>query len=151
MKYLAGLLILILAWVTEANGGAHEEIKKLMDGWVRAYEAGETQKLASLYAEDAELIPARLPFRLEGKEAIETHLAGIFQTFKDRRLFLRQPATRVYNKATVAVTAGYYETSLVDHGGKISRGFGRYTFVWVRFGQRWQIVSQSTSPLPLQP
>ena len=100
------LLWHIACVVAPVSAAGHDEVARMLDQWMEAWRSGDAATLGSLYAEDASYTSALVPFRIEGREAIQGSWAGAFQTFPTRVGNLRQVATRVYSNGAVAAQNG---------------------------------------------
>ena len=115
-------------------------LQALLDGNVDAYTAA--------YADNAVFHSSFTPFRIEGKEAIRAFFSGLFRMYPQRHLFIRQPITRAYNDDLV-IQDSYATLNWSNEEGKTETYDTRGSTVWVKTGERWQIVDQHVSRLPI--
>ena len=92
MKRLTFLIVLLLVFgiAPAAWAGAAEEVAELIEQRVKAFNEGNLEVFMATWADNAVWTPAGSPFRVEGKEAIQSGFAGVFQTFPTRRYVPRQ-------------------------------------------------------------
>jgi len=98
----------IVAWA-----GPAEEIAQVDQQAIQCFNDGNLDKCVALYADDAVSTSAVAPFRIDGKEALQSNYAGVFQNFPTRRFLGRQTAIRVYGGVT-GVLNRYLTLTLVD-------------------------------------
>jgi hypothetical protein len=87
---------------------------------------------------------------LEGRKAIRTWFATMFQDFPTRVGLGRHGITRLYANDTVAVSSSYNDLTFIDRAGRIRRIVSPSTTVLVKVDGRWQIVEQHVSRMPTQ-
>ena len=150
--FVSLLVVLLLVGVAPAAwAGAVEEIAEVMRQRTHAFTEGNLEAWIAGYADDAAITTSLNPFRIEGKEAIQAYYAGVFQTYPTRRVAFRQPAARVYNGNTAAVTNAYLQVTLVDRNGQATTLNLRQSVTWVKQDGRWLIADAHTSRLPTSP
>ncbi len=151
MKRLSCLVWLLLLFGISrgAWAGAAEEIAELGRQRAQAFSEGDLDAWMAAYADDAVFTSSLVPFRIEGKDAIRAHYAGLFRTYPTRRAVTRQPSTRVYNNDTTAVTNGYVHVTYVDRNGRVITLYVRSSATWVKLGDQWRIVDAHGSRLPV--
>ena len=116
-------------------------IRRAVDAWVRAYNAGDAKALASLFRLDGEVIDED-GNRAQGREAIE----GVFH-----RIFKENPKSHVevaiqsirFLSPTVALEEG---TSTAVHNADQPAQRSRYTVVHVKQASMWQMLSARDLP-----
>ena len=151
MKKLFSISIMVLLLVGVAPAawaGAAEEIAEIVRQRAQLFSEGNLEAWMAGYADDAVVTASLIPFRIEGKEALRTYYAGLFQAYPTRRVAIRQPSTRAYNGDTTAVTNDYLQATLVDRNGQATPLYLRRSITWVKQGGRWLIVDAHTSRLP---
>ena len=133
------LLFLPLMWgVPAAWAGPAEDIAQVDSQAIQCFNDG---------AVDAVSTGAVTPFRLEGKEAIQSNYTATFQNFPTHRFVGRQTAIRVYGSNS-GVLDRYFTLTLVDREGKAITVHGRMSVTFAKLGDRWRIVDVHTSRLP---
>ena len=141
------VLIVVSGVVSEVWAGAEEEIARVREQRVQAFQDGNLEAFIDSFADNATVTPPGEPFRIEGKDAIRAYYAGLFQAFPTRRVIARQTSVRVY-EGTTAVVNTYARLTLVDRTGKPTITNGRASFTYVKLGGRWLVVDQHSSALP---
>ncbi len=146
--WLAPLLILGALASIVAAGPAEDEISRIGDQRVKAYNEGNLEAVMAWFADDAVQTVPTLPFRLDGKDAIRANYTSIFQNFPTRLYVPRHRIARVYGDT--AVTNTYFTLTLVDRSGKATVSHGRLDVTYVKQGGSWLVVNQHSSTLPSQ-
>ena len=135
--FIYPLVVLSLVGVVPAAwAGAAEEIAEIARHRAQLFSQGDLDGWMAAYADDAVLTSARVPFRIEGKEALRAYYAELFQAYPTRRTVSRQSSTRVYNGETTAVTNAYVHGTLVDRNGQANALYLRSSITWVKQGGR---------------
>ncbi len=143
--WLCSLLLFGMASVAWA--GPVEEIARVDEQAVQALNDGNLDAYMALHVDDAVLTPSGAPFRIEGKEAIRSFFAGLFQNFPTRRFVERQRTIRVYGGNT-GILNGYFTFTLVDRAGNANTLHARMSVTFVKLGDRWLVVDDHASRLP---
>jgi uncharacterized protein (TIGR02246 family) len=148
-KSIAMLSALILVGLAaESWAGPAEEVAQIAGPRNQAFEQGNAEALTAAFADNAVLTSSLTGFRIEGKDAIRAYFAELFQLYPGRRIFARQPNTRVYNDDLV-VQNSYNALYLTDQQGQVTQLTLRASMVWAKVGGRWQIVDQHVSRIPV--
>ena len=146
------LVVLLLVGIAPATwAGSAAEIAEIVQQRIHAFTEGNLEAWMAGYTNDAVITTALVPFRIEGKDAIQAYYAGVFQTYPTRRFVNRQWSIRVYNGDTTAVTNAYLHGTLVDRNGQANTLYLRGSTTWVKQGGRWLIADVHTSRLPASP
>lgn len=120
--------------------GSDTEILSLFDEWNAALQTGDPDSVAALYADDAVLLPT-----ISNKVR---HDHGEIRDYFV--LFVGMVPTGVIDEANVrvfgdlAINSGLYTFTFAD-GGTVA---ARFTFVYRRSGDRWQIIEHHSSRMP---
>ena len=148
MRKLAVIVTVAAALVITAvqgQGKTDPALNKLAAEWAAAYNAKDAAKVASLYADDAVLLPPNLPM-VKGRANIEAHFKGEIQ----------QGVTNLQLKPMESVISGSQafeagtSTATVP-GGQTDQG--KYLVVLKRVGNDWKIaydIYNSDAPLAPQ-
>jgi uncharacterized protein (TIGR02246 family) len=148
-KSIATLCALILVGLAaESWAGPAEEVAQINGPRGKMFEEGTAEALTAAFADNAVLTSSLSGFRIEGKEAIRAYFVELFQLYPGRRLFTRQPSTRVYND-DLLIQNVYNALYLTDQKGQVTQLTLRATLVWAKVGGHWQIVEQHVSRLPV--
>jgi uncharacterized protein (TIGR02246 family) len=147
--------------VSEARMGSNPpgqmaQIEALENAWEAAWEAKDAAAFAANYAEDAEMINP-IGGILSGREAIRAQHALLFAgpfatstlTVDPRRIeFLTGTIAIVYLDMTFTGFSGLPGGLRATEPGVLR---GRITWVVMKQGGKWQIVSQQMTPFPPLP
>ena len=149
MKRSTQSFAFLLFWGMAATAwaGPTEDIAQVDSQAIQCFNEGHADQCVVLYADDAVSTGAVAPFRLEGKEAIQSSYAATFQNFPTHRFVGRQTAIRVYGSNS-GVLNRYFTLTLVDRESKVTTIHGRQSVTFVKLGDRWRIVDVHISKLP---
>jgi uncharacterized protein (TIGR02246 family) len=142
--------LLVFGFATQSWAGPAEEVARIAAARFQAFEDGSVDGYTANFADNAVLTSSISAFRIEGKEAIRAYFVETFQLYPKRRLFGRQPVTRVYNDDLV-VQDSYNVLNLTDPAGKVTVLPLRASVTWSKLGGQWQIVDQHVSRVPMAP
>lgn len=122
------------------------QIAGLFDTWNKALQTGDSQKVASLYAKDAVLLPTV-------SNKVRTNHAEIVDYF-DKFLQSKPVGKKVKTVVNVldkdsAIDTGVYEFTLTDKAsGKKRVVEARYTYAYEKIDGKWLIVNHHSSAMP---
>jgi uncharacterized protein (TIGR02246 family) len=152
MKRMISLLavFLLLNASPLAWAGPEDEIARLLQQLDQAFNEGNLEAYMAPYADQAVFTPPNVPFRIEGKQAIRAYYAGVLQAFPTRQVVPRQPAIQIYADTT-AIVSRYNQAMFVDRSGKVTNFYVRQSYTWVKLGERWTLIEQHYSALPVPP
>jgi uncharacterized protein (TIGR02246 family) len=139
-----------MGFAAEVWAGPAEEVAQIAGPRLQAFQDGNLDAYVAAYADNAVVQSSLSPFRIEGKEPIRAYLAELFHIYPGRRVFIRQPLTRVYNDDLV-IQNNYLVLYVTDQKGQVTALPLRSSVTWAKLGGRWQIVDTNTSRLPLAP
>ena len=149
MKHFVQLLCaLTLMLASQVQAGPAEEVAEIAGPRLRALVQGDVDGYTAAYADNAVLSSSLSAFRIEGKEAIRAYYVELFQNYPRRRVLQRQPLVRVYNEDLV-VQNSYSVLYLTDSKGQALVYHVRSSVTWSKINNRWQVVDQHTSRLPV--
>jgi len=150
-RFIVALSTLILiGFVAQAWAGPAEEVAQISGARGQAFEEGTVDAYSADFADNAVLTSSLSAFRIEGKAAIRSYFAELFQLYPKRRVFTRQPAMRVFNDDLVVQNA-YFALHLTNQKGDVTIFQLRSSVTWGKISGRWQIVDQHVSRLPMAP
>jgi len=137
-------VVLALA-ATPAAAGPAEEASAVIDKWLKAFNANDTDAVVKLYTQNAMLFGTSSPYLSEGTDAIRAYFSRLPRS-GDKVVFsmLRM---MVLDDGAVAGT-GYYEFTLAAPDGKLVVSAARFTMVIVKVGNTWLIAQHHSSPRP---
>jgi uncharacterized protein (TIGR02246 family) len=148
-KYLL-VLGLLIGTCSGTKAGPAEKIAQLMQQLDQTFNEGNLDAYMAPYADNTVFSPPNVPFRIEGKDALRAYYAGTLQAFPRRRVDARQPSIQVYDGKT-AVVSRYNRATFVDKSNNVTNFYLRQTYTWVKLGERWTLVEQHYSTLPILP
>ncbi|MCX4907610.1 SgcJ/EcaC family oxidoreductase [Streptomyces sp. NBC_00878] len=132
--------------VSQAAKPTKKQIAALFDGWNKALQTGDSEKVADRYAKDAVLLPTASPI-------IRTDRAGIVDYF-DHFLLNKPKGEKIKSVINIldndsALDAGLYVFHLTDPTTGVKRDVeARYTYEYEKRGGKWLIVNHHSSVLP---
>jgi uncharacterized protein (TIGR02246 family) len=153
MKFSRNLITaLLLLWSEPfAMATPQDEIAALARAQSDAFNQGNVNWYMEAFADDAVLSPPGGSVRLIGKDAIKAGMVAFFQAFPGRESIPHDTVVRLYNDATVAIRNELRDEKLVDRNGEARTQKTRFTQVLVRVGDRWLVVEQHNSRIPIPP
>ena len=147
MKYIVCLVLsLVVFWMNPtAWAGDKEEVAAAMEKWRVAFQADSPEPTVALYDKEAVLWGTTSRIRRDDPAAIRDYFAKGISAFPVRKVTFKDPLIRVYGN--IAINTGYYTFSLVIKGE--TKTFpARYSFTYVKRGDRWLIVDHNSSAMP---
>lgn len=123
-----------------------KQIAALFDGWNKALQTGDPQKVSARYAKDAVLLPTASP-------EIRTDHVGIVDYF-EHFLDAKPRGEKIRSVINVldensAIDAGLYKFHLTDaKSGERRTVEARYTYEYEKHNGQWLIVNHHSSVLP---
>jgi uncharacterized protein (TIGR02246 family) len=125
---------------------AKEEVQRLNDQVLSAAAKGDFAPWANLLDDDLEVFD-HVPYLFEGKGSFLEYLQSAVAGAEKTTYTFHQSSYRAVSDDTVVVNA-YDRLATVPKGGGLSVQCGRATWIYVRKGRDWKIVSAHFSPLP---
>ncbi len=138
----AASVLTVADWSREDRDGPdmNEDIKDAKKPWVAAYNRGDLAGVASLYAENATMLPPNMD-EVRGREAIQQFIAAYREQFGVQGITLE--LVEVDSDGDLGYHMGRYS---MRPGGEM----GMYLVVFKRLGGEWKIVCDMfSSSLPL--
>ena len=120
-----------------------EKIGSLFTLWNSSLQTGDPDKVARTYADDAVLLPTMSKKIRRGHEEIEDYFKNFLKL--GPRGKIEEESIRVYGD--IAINSGLYTFCIVKDGIP-SHVKARYTFIYRKLGDKWQIVEHHSSFLP---
>lgn len=123
---------------------AHTDIHSLFEIWNEALKSGNPENVAALYAPDAILLPTV-------SNQVRHNTSEIVDYFT--HFLLNKPTGRILESnvrifGDHAINSGIYEFALCPTDKPTSVIQARFTFVYRRNGDDWQIVEHHSSKMP---
>ncbi|AEG32306.1 SgcJ/EcaC family oxidoreductase [Thiomicrospira cyclica] len=118
--------------------------EQLFTLWNEALASGDARYVASLYSDDAVLLPTVSNLPRSGLAEIEAYF---------KHFLLKQPSARVLQRivrkgCNKLTDAGVYEFTVGGEGVKRKVVKARYTFVYAFHAGRWKILHHHSSVMP---
>ena len=134
------------AGAMESGGGAagtedaRQAIAASNQRWEEAALAGDAAGVASLYADDAVLMPPGVP-RAEGRAAIESALAAMFEAAPATSVSIESDATTFSESGELAYDVGTYAMAGTTPDGEAWEDKGKFIAVLKNVGGEWKIAA----------
>jgi len=120
-----------------------EKIDSLFTIWNSSLQTGDPDKVARTYSDDAVLLPTMSKKIRRGHEEIEDYFKHFLKL--EPRGKINEENIKVYGD--IAINSGLYTFCIVKDGIP-SHVKARYTFIYRKVGDKWQIVGHHSSVLP---
>lgn len=152
MKSTITIAILVACWSSavcaQTVRQAEDEgaIRKAVEAYVAAFNAGDAKALAALWSPEAVYTNPISGEEVTGREAIEQQFAGIFAGLKDAKLSVATQAIR-FISPNVAVEDGTASVAAADQEPEDST----YTAVYVKRDGQWLLDRVSEEDTPVVP
>ena len=127
-----------------AQDTAKKEVLDAEEQRVRAVKSGDPAAIAPFYADDFLLTTERF-----GKGRVLTKAQFLQMYGSNKQHDVKDAHDNILARAygnTVVLTG--HSTTVLRYNGKASRGPRLFTFVWVKQGGRWEVVSGHISDIP---
>ncbi|MGH7961728.1 MAG: YybH family protein [Candidatus Binatia bacterium] len=126
---------------------ARDEIQTMTEQLLSAFNKGDPVPFMNALDEDLEVFD-HAPYRFDSKAGFLAYLQGVMAGAEAASVVFHQPSYRTFNDTTGVVNT--YDTfTLVPKGGGTPQvQANRTTYVYVKKGGQWKIVSAHFSPLP---
>ena len=129
-------------------GRAEGRVAAAASSWAQALGQDEPDKVLPLYAEDAVLWGTLSPSLRADRAALRDYYVTAFKVLPGLKVSFGEQRIRVYGGA--AVNSGYYTFSFTKDGEAKTLP-ARYSFTYVKSGDRWLIVDHHSSAMPPAP
>jgi uncharacterized protein (TIGR02246 family) len=116
-------------------------IRRVVDAFAKAYDAGDSKAVAALFAPDAEIVSEDGTTQ-QGRDAIETEFADVFKQHPKASIKIEVKSIRFVSPA-LAIEEG---TSIVSHDPDEPVEHTRYEVVHVKQSGVWQMASARDLP-----
>lgn len=124
-----------------------EEVQRINEQVLSAAAQGDFAPFVNVLDDDLEVFD-HVPYLFEGKGSFLEYLQSVVAGAESTTFTFHQSSYRAVSETTVVVNA-YDRLTTVPKGGGLARvQCGRSTWVYVRKGKDWKIVSAHFSPLP---
>ena len=142
------LNIVLLSLATVASAGPKEDVAAATSTWAAALGEDDPDKVLPLYADDAVFWGTLSPTLRSDRAALRDYFVTAFKVLPGLKVAFGDELIRVYGGT--AVNTGYYTFSYVKDGEAKSLP-ARYSFTYVKRGDRWLIVDHHSSAMPSAP
>jgi uncharacterized protein (TIGR02246 family) len=142
------LSIVLLSFASNALAGPKEEVAEATLAWGRALGEDDPDKVLPFYANDAVLWGTLSPTVRADRAALRDYFVTAFKVLPGLKVAFGDQLIRVYG--ATAVNTGYYTSSYVKDTETKSLP-ARYSFTYVKSGERWLIVDHHSSAMPSPP
>lgn len=123
-----------------------DEIQTLMEQALFAFNKGDPAPFLNLLDDDLEVFD-HAPYRFDNKPSFVAYLQSFLVGAEAASDVFHQPSYRTFNDTTGIVNT-YDVFTVVPKGGAPQVQTNRTTYVYVKKGGQWKIVSAHFSPLP---
>lgn len=134
---LAGFAVLLVSCGEIRRGAEVEAVEATVLAIYQADEAGDLERVANLYAEDAQLFPPNGE-RIDGRPAIRTHYANLFANF---RLEIDYQIHDIEVDGVLSFVAGENQVIVIPLSGGAAprRKADKFLMVLRKRGGQWKI------------
>jgi uncharacterized protein (TIGR02246 family) len=140
--------IVLLSFAPVASAEPKDDVAAATTAWAQALGQDEPDKVLPLYAEDAVLWGTLSPSLRADRAALRDYFVTAFKVLPSLKVSFGEQRIRVYGAA--AVNSGYYTFSFTKDGEAKTLP-ARYSFTFVKSGDRWLIVDHHSSVMPPAP
>jgi ketosteroid isomerase-like protein len=125
---------------------ARDEIQTLMEQAVTAFNKGDPVPFLNALDDDLEVFD-HAPYRFDSKASFLAYLQGGMANAESFSVVYHQPSYRTFNETTGVMNAYDMITIVPKGGGAPQVQNNRSTYVYVKKGGQWKIVSAHFSLL----
>lgn len=140
--------IMLFSFASNALVSPKEEVAEATLAWARTLGEDDPDKIMPLYADDAVLWGTLSPIVRSDRAALRDYFVTAFKVLPGLKVTFGDQLIRVYG--STAVNTGYYTFSYIKDG-ETKRWPARYSFTFVKNGERWLIVDHHSSAMPAPP
>jgi uncharacterized protein (TIGR02246 family) len=147
-----GTLLLTLALLgaplAEARSGPKEQVAAATAKWGEVFVDDNPDPILALYGKDAVLWGTLSATVRNTPEQLRDYFEKAFKALPGHKVTFGEQLIRVYGNT--AINTGYYTFSYVKDG-ETKTIPARYSFVYVKRGNKWMIVDHPSSAVPAPP
>jgi uncharacterized protein (TIGR02246 family) len=140
--------IILFSFASNALLSPKDEVTQVTSAWAQALGENDPDKVLPFYAEDAVLWGTLSPVVRSDRAALRDYFVTAFKVLPGLKVAFGDQLIRVYGGA--AVNTGYYTFSFVRDGESKTLP-ARYSFTYIKNGDRWLIVDHHSSAMPPPP
>jgi uncharacterized protein (TIGR02246 family) len=148
MSAALALTMVLLPFASNAFVGPKGEVAEATSAWGRALGEDDPDKVLPFYSDDAVLWGTLSPSVRADRAALRDYFVTAFKVLPGLKVAFGDQLIRVYGNT--AVNTGYYTFSFVKDG-ETKNLPARYSFTYVKTGERWLIVDHHSSAMPSTP
>ena len=145
---LLAVAVVLPALGTVASADPKNDIAAATSEWGRALDEDDPDKVMPFYADDAVLWGTLSPMVRANRAALRDYFVTAFKVLPGLNVTFGDQFIRVYGNA--AVNTGYYTFSY-SKDGEVKTLPARYSFTYMKNGERWLIVDHHSSAMPAAP
>lgn len=142
------ICMVLLSAGSSALAEPKSEVAAATSAWGQALGEDDPEKVLPFYSQDAVLWGTLSPTVRSDRAALRDYFVTAFKVLPGLKVAFGDQLIRVYGNA--AVNTGYYTFSYVKDGETRSLP-ARYSFTFVKSGERWLIVDHHSSAMPPPP
>ncbi len=142
------LCIVLLSFSSTAWVEPKADVAAATLAWGQALGEDDPDKVLTFYSDDAVLWGTLSPIVRSDRAALRDYFVAALKVLPGLKVAFGDQLIRVYGNA--AVNTGYYTFSY-DKDGETRSLPARYSFTYVRDGDRWLIVDHHSSAMPSPP
>ena len=142
---IGGTLALVLVLGSVAIAGPKQDVSAVTSEWGRALGEDDPEKVLPFYADDAVLWGTLSPMVRADRGSLRDYFVTAFKVLPGLKVTFGDQLIRVYGNA--AVNTGYYTFSY-SKDGEVKTLPARYSFTYIKNGERWLIVDHHSSAMP---
>lgn len=145
MRLLTLTALLAIAATQLAAATPRDDVAAATQAWADAFNTREPERVLDLYETDAVLWGTTSPTLRNTPETRRQYFSTMPQR-PNLRVTIGEQHVRVFGD--VAVNSGTYTFSN-NQAGEITSNLSRFSFTYVRKGDRWMIVDHHSSAVPV--
>ncbi len=124
-----------------------QEIIESMKRWSASFSEATSQKICSLYDEQATLWGTLSPIKRDSPALIKDYFDQLFK-YKNRYVELTESNIRFFSN--IAICNGLYTFNWLDNDTKATKS-ARFSFVFINKNGQWFIIEHHSSSIPALP
>jgi len=140
--------VILLFLAPAASAGPKEDVAAATTSWAAALGEDDPDKVLPLYADNAVLWGTLSPTVRFDRAALRDYFVTAFRVLPGLKVAFGDQLIRVYGNT--AVNTGAYTFSYIEDRETKSLP-ARYSFTFVKSGERWLIVDHHSSVMPSPP
>jgi uncharacterized protein (TIGR02246 family) len=142
------LWLMVLGVPAPAWSGPKEDVAATTARWAEVFADDNPDAILAMYDQEARLWGTLSPKLRDTPELIRDYMVAAFKALPGHKVSFGEQEIRVYGDT--AINTGYYTFSFVKDGEPKSLP-ARYSFTYVKRGDKWMIVDHHSSVLPAPP